>query len=873
MPVIIHEPFLTDLSAFDSTVLNAGKYGWVSLGYDGVHPGIEMVISNTNPMWGMFTLPAITSETDVRFRGGLNLSTIAGSSGSFLELFIWRTSGGTQRLKLTLYKNGSTMSLVHDLRGDDGAVHQEIVSLGGATILAWELWVNKTAGESKLYWDTGGSGLVLKSTRTKVITNTFDDQTQAYYGTLGNPNASVTGKILLGPFGYSTGSSAIGPYSYSAPPVLDPGADQVGTFGTPKFVTTVDFTDSGNNVDECNLSCNSGGTITVVPNGAAIVTGNGTNSVNITGTHAEVLATIDDTNGIRFDRDPVPWVDAGNPPPLGHLSFEDVILIEIIDEDSLTDSGTFNLVWSLPTGDGTTSLLLDNASIAGLNAEIAVSRYIPIPGSTYNSAIHLKLTDDNDNTAELLVPIIVGEGENLLDRSAWTVWVDDEELAVGDFDRLNAIDGNPSSFWHTGWYGGDVPPYPHSFVVDLHTLNDIGGFKMLSRMDSPNGRIGAYEFYTHSDTSTPPAMPPIAGNWSLKASGTFPNDGTEKEVTFTPVNCRYVWLKALNEAQGQGYLWANIAEFNLIGVETGQTNLPPTCTIDFPSGPESISVGGSVTFVGTAIDPDENYPLSHLWEFGVGSGIPPSVSPSPGAVIFPNPGIFLVTYTVTDVLGGVVEVPASVWITVLTVPNLPPMGRIVSPVGPQTIVQGQSVSFIGDGVDPDNHLPLTYRWSFSPGVGVNDILSQNTGPVFFQNSGVFTVTLTVRDSLGVVDINPKTVQIAVLSNNDGSGVPPVNVLPTVNVQNVRVSIQPAPASSEKTVTGLAQLSAPTPEDLIQLAAGGIQILTLQGWSSGITRNSEAGGYIITIGLRKFTTVRILKQTNSLSRIAIRQVTG
>ena len=67
-----------------------------------------------------------------------------------------------------------------------------------------------------------------------------------------------------------------------------------------------------------------------------------------------------------------------------------------------------------------------------------------------------------------------------------------------------------------------------------------------------------------------------------------------------------------------------------------------------------------------------------------------------------------------------------------------------------TIAPGQSVTFGGSGSDPDNNLPLTYAWNFGAG-GPPASTSQNPGAVVFPNAGVFTVTFTVRDSLGTPD--------------------------------------------------------------------------------------------------------------------------
>ena len=116
------------------------------------------------------------------------------------------------------------------------------------------------------------------------------------------------------------------------------------------------------------------------------------------------------------------------------------------------------------------------------------------------------------------------------------------------------------------------------------------------------------------------------------------------------------------------------------------------------------------------------------------------------------------TLTVFNPLPGGGE-SASLTFTVV-VGNLPPDGLINSPAGPVSILTGDSIGFMGSGTDPDNHLPLTYLWNFGAGSGILDSILQN--PVAqFNSEGVFTVTLTVTDALGLSDPSPADVIVTV----------------------------------------------------------------------------------------------------------------
>jgi hypothetical protein len=227
---------------------------------------------------------------------------------------------------------------------------------------------------------------------------------------------------------------------------------------------------------------------------------------------------------------------------------------------------------------------------------------------------------------------------DVISRSGWSVRsVDSEETFYHDDAARNAFDGNPATLWHTQWDGG---PPPHELQIDLGTTYSVSGFRYLPRQDgNSNGRIAGYQFYVSSDGS----------NWGTAvASGTWPDGASEQQVTFTAKNGRFIRIRALSEVNGGP--WSSIAELNVIasgGSAPGPVNQPPTGTISSPTGDVAIPVGGSVNFGGSGSDPDGNTPLSYAWSFGAG-GPAPSTQRNPGNVTFPSPGVYTVTFTVTD---------------------------------------------------------------------------------------------------------------------------------------------------------------------------------------------------------------------------------
>lgn len=124
------------------------------------------------------------------------------------------------------------------------------------------------------------------------------------------------------------------------------------------------------------------------------------------------------------------------------------------------------------------------------------------------------------------------------------VSVDSEETSAENAAAANAIDDNPYTIWHTGYSNGVVAPLPHQIVLDLGGVRRLGGLRYLPRQDGGvNGRIADYQVAVSTDDA----------NWQTVASGTFPNDQTEKEVDFGPITARYVRLRALSEVNGNQF--------------------------------------------------------------------------------------------------------------------------------------------------------------------------------------------------------------------------------------------------------------------------------------------------------------------------------
>ncbi len=192
----------------------------------------------------------------------------------------------------------------------------------------------------------------------------------------------------------------------------------------------------------------------------------------------------------------------------------------------------------------------------------------------------------------------VSRKDAALPSASWKVSsVDSEEWDTLDGSALSAIDSNGSTFWITqitpDGNNSTPPGYPHDIQIDLGKSYPLSGFQYLPRQDgSTAGWVGQYSFFVSTD----------GVNWgSAVASGTFATSALQKQVTFTPVNARYVQLEPQSEVNGN--IWASMAELGVLF----QCAATPSVTITAPVDEYLQSSGASLTTVAHAcLDPVQN---------------------------------------------------------------------------------------------------------------------------------------------------------------------------------------------------------------------------------------------------------------------------
>jgi endo-alpha-N-acetylgalactosaminidase len=132
--------------------------------------------------------------------------------------------------------------------------------------------------------------------------------------------------------------------------------------------------------------------------------------------------------------------------------------------------------------------------------------------------------------------------------------VDSEDVATGGAATM-ALDGNPSTIWHSAWSEVSTPAgFPHFMTLDLGSAYQVNGLSYLPRQSGTNGMFKGYEIYVSADGQ----------DWGTPvATGEFPNSTAVQRVDFTAKPGRYV--KFVGTSSLNGAVFGSAAELNVYG--------------------------------------------------------------------------------------------------------------------------------------------------------------------------------------------------------------------------------------------------------------------------------------------------------------------
>jgi len=129
---------------------------------------------------------------------------------------------------------------------------------------------------------------------------------------------------------------------------------------------------------------------------------------------------------------------------------------------------------------------------------------------------------------------------------------------------------------------------------------------------------------------------------------TVPSDDRTQDdftITYTASAPVLVFVSVVDNVTGDGI---HVFPLPIPSAFTVLPNSAPNGTITAPSGDQTITEGNSVSFSGSAEDPDGD-DLTYLWDFGDGIT---STQLEPGSHTYSDAGVYTVTFTVTDSRGA-----------------------------------------------------------------------------------------------------------------------------------------------------------------------------------------------------------------------------
>lgn len=212
-------------------------------------------------------------------------------------------------------------------------------------------------------------------------------------GVTGGVDASTIGTVYFDECRINDDGSAIG--IGSNPSVTDI-SNQTGTIGTQKSIACT-VADTGADLVRVDVSTDGLTAITLTASGSAVITNNGTQAVYVTGTHADVVATLG--NNIALDRADTIYPD---------FSVVETLTVTATDSFSHTGQDTFTMTWSIATGQGEAALTFTGTYAQALLA-LPTLVFTPETGVTGNFLMTMVSTTSTPLSDTDDIPIIIIE--------------------------------------------------------------------------------------------------------------------------------------------------------------------------------------------------------------------------------------------------------------------------------------------------------------------------------------------------------------------------------------------------------------------------------------------------------------------------------
>lgn len=229
----------------------------------------------------------------------------------------------------------------------------------------------------------------------------------------------------------------------------------------------------------------------------------------------EEISAINSTNGI------LTRVIGTTQPLLIPIGKAATLNVSSNDDENLVFGLDGTMEFSIDQGSHWTKYNPTSPNLPDLTGNVTLTvRKFAVGTNPASDAVNLKFTD----TA------VTG----LIPRQNLSIAGFSSQQDAGGNAATNAIDGKPTTMWHTFWNGSDKAPY---ITIKLNEITSISQLTYVPRQGgTPNGNITSYNIYTSMD----------GVNFTKVATGTWEDNNLTKNASFSKVNAQYVKLEVVS---------------------------------------------------------------------------------------------------------------------------------------------------------------------------------------------------------------------------------------------------------------------------------------------------------------------------------------
>jgi len=276
-----------------------------------------------------------------------------------------------------------------------------------------------------------------------------------------------------------------------------------------------------------------------------------------------------------------------------------------------------------------------------------------------------------------------------------------------------------------------------SQYVDI-TVTNVNRAPVLDPISSPQSVNENDTLYLRVTASDPDGIIPLLSAFNIPVNSSFVDSANGAAgFVFTPDYTQAaiyeMWFVASD---------GTLADSQMVNVIVADVNAPPVITI---VGPQTVTEGDSLIFTVSGSDIDGTTPTLSYFDGPVNSSFEDSLNGVGLFSFYPDftqSGSYDVGFVAFD---GSLADTGYVNITVLEVGNQAP---ILSPIGPQTVVEGETLLVVVSAVDPDSSIPQLLTGTLPPNALFEDSLNGRGLFTFapdYTQSGVDTVLFITTD--------------------------------------------------------------------------------------------------------------------------------